>query len=41
MRLTDLGVTFEGEVAEHPWGRIATFKDSEGNDLQLFEPPPS
>ncbi|MEU0494111.1 VOC family protein [Mycobacterium sp. NPDC006124] len=39
VRLTDAGVTFVGEVSEHPWGRIATFKDSEGNDLQLFEPP--
>ena len=41
VRLTDRGVQFIGEVADHPWGRIATFKDSEGNDLQLFEPPPS
>lgn len=40
VRLTDAGVTFVGEVSEHPWGgRIAAFKDSEGNDLQLFEPP--
>jgi predicted enzyme related to lactoylglutathione lyase len=39
VRLTDAGVEFIGEVSEHPWGRIATFKDSEGNDLQLFEPP--
>jgi predicted enzyme related to lactoylglutathione lyase len=38
-RLTDAGVQFDGEVSEHPWGRIASFKDSEGNDLQLFEPP--
>lgn len=38
-RLTDAGVEFVGEVSEHPWGRIASFKDSEGNDLQLFEPP--
>jgi predicted enzyme related to lactoylglutathione lyase len=41
VRLTDKGVQFIGEVADHPWGRIATFKDTEGNDLQLFEPPPS
>jgi predicted enzyme related to lactoylglutathione lyase len=41
VRLTDAGVEFAGEVANRPWGRIATFKDSEGNDLQLFEPPPS
>jgi predicted enzyme related to lactoylglutathione lyase len=41
VRLTDAGVTFVGEVSEHPWGRIACFKDSEGNDLQLFESPSS
>jgi predicted enzyme related to lactoylglutathione lyase len=39
VRLTDAGVEFVGEVSDHPWGRIATFKDSEGNGLQLFEPP--
>lgn len=39
VRLTDAGVEFVGEVATHPWGRIASFKDSEGNDLQLFEAP--
>ena len=39
VRLTDAGVEFIGEVSDRPWGRIATFKDSEGNDLQLFEPP--
>jgi predicted enzyme related to lactoylglutathione lyase len=39
VRLTDAGVQFVDEVSEHPWGRIASFKDSEGNDLQLFEPP--
>jgi predicted enzyme related to lactoylglutathione lyase len=33
------GVEFAAEISEHPWGRIATFKDSEGNDLQLFAPP--
>jgi len=33
------GVSFPGEISEHPWGRIATFKDSEGNDLQLYAPP--
>ena len=38
-RLTDSGVEFVGEVAEHPWGKIAAFKDSEGNDLQLYAPP--
>ena len=39
--LKDEGVDFPGEISEHPWGRIATFKDSEGNDLQLYEPPSS
>ena len=29
------------EISEHDWGRVATFKDSEGNDLQLYEPPSS
>jgi len=28
-------------ISEHPWGRVATFKDSEGNDIQLYEPPKS
>jgi predicted enzyme related to lactoylglutathione lyase len=39
VRLSDAGVEFAGDVAQRPWGKIATFKDSEGNDLQLFEPP--
>lgn len=38
-RLTSAGVTFTGEISEHPWGRIAPFKDSEGNDLQFYAPP--
>jgi predicted enzyme related to lactoylglutathione lyase len=33
------GVAFPAEISDHPWGRIATFKDSEGNDLQLYSPP--
>jgi predicted enzyme related to lactoylglutathione lyase len=33
------GVEFPGGVSEHPWGRIASFKDPDGNDLQLYEPP--
>ena len=37
--LEDRGVEFPTEISEHPWGRIVTFKDSEGNDLQLYEPP--
>ena len=35
------GVQFVGGVSEHPWGRIASFKDPDGNDLQLYEPPSS
>ena len=27
------------DAPTHPWGRIANFNDSEGNDLQLFQPP--
>ena len=38
-QLRDKGVTFTGELSEHPWGKIAPFKDSEGNDLQLYAPP--
>ncbi len=36
--LREQGVSFPGEISEHPWGRIATFKDPDGNDLQLYEP---
>ncbi|HYI36932.1 MAG TPA: VOC family protein [Thermoleophilaceae bacterium] len=35
------GVTFDTGISEHPWGRIANFNDSEGNDLQLYQPPAS
>ncbi|OBJ59268.1 VOC family protein [Mycobacterium sp. 1423905.2] len=38
-RLQDAGVEFSGGISEHPWGKIAPFKDSEGNDLQLYAPP--
>lgn len=37
--LKDEGVTFTGEISEHPWGRIATFADPDGNDLQLYQAP--
>lgn len=37
--LRDGGVEIAGDVSEHPWGRVATFKDPDGNDLQLYEPP--
>ena len=33
------GVEFPAQKSEHEWGRVATFKDSEGNNLQLYEPP--
>jgi predicted enzyme related to lactoylglutathione lyase len=33
------GVEFSGELSEHPWGRIAPFKDPDGNDLQVYAPP--
>ena len=33
------GVAFADEVSEHPWGRIAPFKDPDGNDLQVYAPP--
>jgi len=32
-------VVFSAEISEHAWGRVVTFKDSEGNDIQLYEPP--
>lgn len=38
-KLKDRGVEFPGEISDHEWGRVATFKDPEGNDLQLYEPP--
>lgn len=39
--LKGLGVEFPAGISDHNWGRVATFKDSEGNDLQLYEPPKS
>ncbi|WP_205708895.1 VOC family protein [Kineococcus siccus] len=38
-RLTSAGVEFTGGISDHDWGRIAPFKDSEGNDLQFYAPP--
>jgi predicted enzyme related to lactoylglutathione lyase len=38
-RLKEAGVEFTGEISEHSWGRIAPFKDPDGNDLQLYAPP--
>ena len=37
--LKSKGADFPAGISEHEWGRVATFKDSEGNDLQLYEPP--
>jgi len=39
--LKQQGVEVPAEISEHPWGRVATFRDSEGNDLQLYAPPSS
>ena len=39
--LESMGVEFTGGISDHPWGRIAPFKDSEGNDLQFYAPPSS
>jgi predicted enzyme related to lactoylglutathione lyase len=33
------GVEFADGISEHPWGKIAPFKDLDGNDLQLYAPP--
>ncbi len=38
-RLHSAGVQFTGAISDHPWGRIAPFKDTEGNDLQFYGPP--
>ena len=37
--LKERGVTFPAEISEHDWGRVATFKDTEGNDLQPYQRP--
>ncbi|PZF26860.1 hypothetical protein DEJ05_08095 [Curtobacterium sp. MCLR17_045] len=37
--LKERGADIQGEISEHPWGKIIPFKDSEGNDLQLYSPP--
>ena len=38
-QLHDSGVEVAGDVSDHPWGRVATLKDPDGNDVQLYEPP--
>jgi predicted enzyme related to lactoylglutathione lyase len=37
--LSERGVTFEGEVSDVPgYGRFVSFRDPDGNLLQVFEP---
>jgi predicted enzyme related to lactoylglutathione lyase len=38
-RLRGAGVEFTGGISDHEWGRIAPFRDTEGNDLQFYAPP--
>jgi predicted enzyme related to lactoylglutathione lyase len=33
------GVEVVDGITDHPWGRIAAFKDPDGNSLEFFEPP--
>lgn len=40
-RLKASGVEFTGGISDYDWGRLIPFKDSEGNDLQLYAPPKS
>ena len=37
--LKEQGVEVPAGISEHSRARVATFKDSEGNDPQLYEPP--
>ena len=39
--LQSKGVEVVDGIAERSWGRIAAFKDPDGNTLELFEPPSS
>ena len=38
-RLKGRGAQFSGDVSSYDWGSVAPFKDSEGNDLQLYSAP--
>jgi predicted enzyme related to lactoylglutathione lyase len=38
-RLREKGVQIAADISDHPWGRVATFKDPDDYDLQLYEPP--
>lgn len=33
------GVEFSDGISDHPWGRIAPFRDPDGNALQFYTPP--
>jgi predicted enzyme related to lactoylglutathione lyase len=35
--LAAAGVEIAGGVSEYPWGKVATFLDPDGNELQLYE----
>jgi predicted enzyme related to lactoylglutathione lyase len=37
--LKERGVEFPAGISEHDWGRVTTFSDTEGNNIQLYEPP--
>ena len=33
------GIEVPAGISDHPWCRVATFKDPEGNDIQLYALP--
>ena len=37
--LSGKGVELVDGITDHPWGRIAAFRDPDGNSLELYEPP--
>ncbi len=38
--LEQRGVQFSGELEIYPYGKLARFRDPDGNVLGLYEPPP-
>ena len=38
--LSQKGVHFTEELAVYPYGKLASFRDPDGNILGLYEPPP-
>jgi predicted enzyme related to lactoylglutathione lyase len=38
--LSQKGVPFSGELEIYPYGKLASFRDPDGNVLGLYEPPP-